>query len=95
VLHAGEEIPLEAENARRLIAAVVELRGEAVGAPAPPADAAAEAEHSFAKAERAFRTGVAELDKLRAMPLDVGGRMRLPGFIDETTGTLKLIGLQV
>ena len=93
LLHAGEEIPIELENAPRLIAAVEALRLEA--AAAPSADAATEAAHCFAKAERALRTALAELDKLRLMPLDIGGRMRLQTAIGETAGKLRLLDMQV
>jgi hypothetical protein len=93
LLHAGEEIPIALENAPRLIAAVDALRREV--AEAPPADTATEAARCFAKAERALRTGLTELDKLRLMPLDIGGRMRLQTAIGETAGKLKLLDLQV
>lgn len=83
------------ENAQRLITAVDILRREVAAAPAEPADVAAEAALSFARADRALRTALAELDKLRAMPLDAEGRTQLQGVIDQTTGTLKLIGLEV
>ena len=95
LLHAGEEIPVAVENAPRLIAAVDALRREAAEAPAPPADTEADAERSFARAGRALRTGLAELDKLRLMPLGVGGRMRLQSAIGETAGKLKLLDMQV
>jgi hypothetical protein len=95
LIHGGEEIPLQVENAQRLAIAVDTLRRETAATPAEPADAAAEAARSFAKAERAVRTALAEFDKLRSMPLDQDGRTRLQGVIDETTGALKLIGLQV
>lgn len=95
LLCSGEEIPIAAENAPRLVAAVATLRREAAAAPAPSGEADAGAERSFAKAERALRTAMAELDKLSDMPLDVDRRLRLQSVIDESTGTLKLIGLQV
>jgi len=95
LLHAGEEIPVAVENAPRLIAAVDALRREAAEAPAPPADTEADAERSFARAGRALRTGLAELDKLRLMPLGIGGRMRLQSAIGETAGKLKLLDMQV
>jgi hypothetical protein len=95
LLHAGEEIPIEIENAPRLVAALEALRREAADAPAPPAAAAAEAARCFAKAERAFGTAFAELDKLRLMPLDMGGRMRLQTAIGEAAGKLKLLDMEV
>jgi len=94
LLHAGEEIPIQVENAQRLATAVEALRRAAAEVAAPDAGASAEAARSFAKAERALRTGAAELDKLRLMPLDGDEQLRLQNLIDETTGMLKLIGLQ-
>ncbi|HXB74943.1 MAG TPA: hypothetical protein VNY05_42320 [Candidatus Acidoferrales bacterium] len=95
LLHAGEDIPIDVENAPRLVAAVEALRREASHTPAPPADAEAEAARCFAKAERAFGTGLAELDKLLLMRLDIGGRMRLQTAIGETAGKLRLLDMQV
>ena len=95
LLHAGAEIPIEAENASRLMAAVEALRRENAGASAPPADATADASRCFAKAERAFRTALTELDKLRVMPLDTEALLRLQSAIGETAGKLELLGLQV
>jgi hypothetical protein len=95
LLQAGEEISIAIENAPRLIAAVDALRREAAVAPAPPAGLTAEAERSFAKAERAARTALAEWDKLLSMPLDVRGRIRLQTDIGETAGKLKLLDMQV
>ena len=95
LLHAGEEIPIRVENAQRLVTAVETIRRETAAAPAEPADGLAEAERCFVKAEHALRTAIAELDKLRGMPLDADERLRLLSVIDETTGTLKLIGMKV
>jgi len=95
LLHAGQEIPIEIANAQELATAVDALRRETAAAPAAPETAAGEVECSFAKADRALRAALVELEKLREMPLDSFSRSRLVGMIDETTGTLKLIGLQV
>ena len=95
LLYAGEEIPIAMENSPRLVAAVAALRRHAAGAPAPPADVTAEAESRFAKAQRASRTALAEWDKLRLMPLDIGGRIRLQTAIGEAAGKLQLLDLQV
>jgi hypothetical protein len=95
LLHAGEEIPIELENAPRLVAAVEDLRLEADAARVLSADAASASAHCFARAERALRIALAELDKLRLMPLDIGGRMRLQTAIGETAGKLKLLDMQV
>ena len=95
LLHAGDEIPIEVENAPRLVAAVEALRREAAVAPAPPADATAEASRCFAKAERALRTAWTELDKLHVMPLDMDARLRLQSAIGETAVKLRLLSMQV
>ncbi len=95
LLHAGEEIPIEAENAPRLAAAVDSLRREAACPSAPPADAAAEAERRFARAGRALRAGYAELEKLQTMPLGVAGRARLQSAIGETVSKLNVLEMQV
>jgi hypothetical protein len=95
LLHAGDEIPIEVENAPRLSAAVEALRREAANAPAPPLDAAAEVSRCFAKAERALRTAMTELDRLRAMPLDLDARLRLQSAIGETSDKLKLFQIQM
>jgi hypothetical protein len=94
-LHAGAEIPIEVENAPRLVAAVEALRREAAVEIAPPADAAAEASRCLAKAERALRTALAELDKLRVMPLDMDARVRLRSAIGETADKLSLLDMQM
>lgn len=95
LLYAGAEIPIEIESARRLAAAVEELLRAAPAALPAPADDAAELERAFAKAERATRSAIAELDKLRIRPLDVAGRMRLQTMIDEADRELTLLSLQV
>ena len=95
LLHAGDEIPIEVENAPRLIAAVEALRREAATASAPPLDATAEASRCLAKAERALRTAMTELDRLLGMPLELDARVRLQSAIGEASGKLQLLELQV
>ena len=95
LLCAGEEIPIAVENAPRLVAAVEALRREAANAPAAASDTAAEAARCFARAEHAAQTALAEFDKLRLMPLDLGDRMRLQSAIGETAGKLALLDIQV
>jgi hypothetical protein len=95
LLHAGVEIPIEVENAPRLVAAVEALRRHAAVASEPPEDATAEASRCLAKAERALRTALAELDKLRVMTLDIDARIRLQTTIGEAAGKLKLLDTQV
>lgn len=93
LLYAGEEIPIEMENAPRLVEAIEALRKQA--APAPSAGSAVDAARSLAKAERALRAGLAELDKLLGMPLDARGRMRLQSAIGETAARLRWLDVQV
>ena len=95
LLHAGEEIPIQVENAQQLAGAVDALRRERALAPAPSAGAAAAAARQLAKAECAMRTALAELDRLRLMPLDIADRMRLQAAIGETAGKLKLLEMQM
>ena len=65
LIQAGEEIPIQVENAQRLVTATDAFRREAGESPAPSTGTAEEAARGFAKAERALRTALAELDKLR------------------------------
>jgi hypothetical protein len=95
LLCGGDEIPIEVESAPRLVAAVDALRREAAEAPAQSADTEAEAARAFAKAGRAMRTALAELDKLRLMQLDIGGRMKLQTAIGEAAGKLRFLDMQV
>jgi hypothetical protein len=94
LLHGGEAIPIEVENAPRLIAAVEALRREAA-ASAPPPGVEAEASRCFTRAERALRTALTELGKLRVTPLDTDSRMRLQSTIGEIAAKLKLLDRQV
>jgi len=51
------------------VTAVEALRGKADAALPSPQNIVAEAERTFPKADRAFCTGLAEVDRLRDMPL--------------------------
>lgn len=95
LLCAGAAIPIEIENAPRLAAAVAELLHAVPPALPAPADPAAEVELAFAKADRAMKVALAQLDKLRLMPLDIGGRMRFQTAISEAGGKLKFMAMQV
>jgi hypothetical protein len=91
LLHAGEEIPIEVENAPRLLAAVETLRREAGGVPVPPVEAAG----CFAKAERGLQTALSALGKLQSMPLDREARIRLKSTLGDTAAKLQLLDMQV
>ena len=90
LLCAGEEIAISIENAPKLAAAVDALRSET-----PAAPPAASPQHRFDKAERGLRKALAEVDELRAAPLDIGERMRLKTAIGEAIRKLQLMDLQV
>ena len=95
LMHSGDEIPIAVENAPRLRAAVDTVRRKAADAVAPADGIAVEAARSFDRAERASRTALAEWDKLRLMPLDVDGRMRLQTAVGEARGKLSVLDMQV
>jgi len=95
LLYAGTEIPIAVENGPRLVEAVSALRREAAEAAEQSGDLELEASRGFAKVDRALRTAVAELERLRRMPLDIGGRIHLQTTIGEATRQLKLIDAQV
>ena len=95
LLCAGEEIPIAVENAPRLAAAVEALRRVAAGAPATDSDPSGQAARSFARAQSAMQTALAELNKLIPLPLDVGDRMRLQSLLAEAASKLTRLRLQV
>jgi hypothetical protein len=75
LLHAGQEIPIVAENAPRLAAAVEALRRDAA-----PAQAGAEEEdlkRAVDKLERTLAATVDEIARLHALRLDSTQRQRL------------------
>jgi|GEM_PF-1360674 len=88
LLHAGEEIPIEAENGPRLAAALDELRHTIPAPPEEPAagvDAPAAADATapdgataaIARAERNLNAALRQLRQLQTMKLDTAERMRL------------------
>jgi hypothetical protein len=151
LLHAGEEIPIEAENGPRLSAAIEELRrnarvevagiaepvaepadvpgeqdpgnanlpigllrtanreigapraGESSEAPEEPAGcpranadtAISDAEHGLSRAEQSLRTALKELDRLQAMHLDLGDRLRLHTLVGTGVHKFNLLQLAV
>jgi hypothetical protein len=94
LLCAGEEIPIEVENAARLAAAIEALRHEAANAPEAVPDPDVELARNFARAERATRAALALLNKLCLMPLALDGRMRLQSMIGETASKLESLEMQ-
>lgn len=73
--HAGELIPITAEEGPRLIAAVEELRQQA--GPEPAKDEATREDRAIEKAERMLRAAVDEARRVRAMPLDTARQQQL------------------
>jgi hypothetical protein len=75
LLHAGEEIPIQAENAPRLAAAVKELRREAE--PEQAGTEAGEVARDLDKFERAFAAVVTEMERLHRLRLEDRQRQRM------------------
>jgi len=91
LLHAGEEIPINAENAPRLAAAVQALKQQDPPAPSPAqADAQAgpaaalrpeDITRAVDKVERSLAAAFSEIVRLHNLPLDRKQRERLQGTI--------------
>jgi hypothetical protein len=97
LLHAGEEIPIQVENAPRLAAAVTELRrgqkaGSDAGSPASAAagggDAAEQAEaksedldRTLDKLDRTLTAAVSEAGRVQGLRLDVAQIERLQAIV--------------
>ncbi len=97
LLHAGEEIPIQAQNAPRLAAAVAELRrgqktgsdaGIQAGAEAGSGDAAAEAgtksedlDRTLDKLERTLTAVVSETGRVHGLRLNVAQIERLQSIV--------------
>jgi hypothetical protein len=75
LVHSGELIPITAEDAPRLIAAVEELRKQAE--PDGSKDETEEHDRAIEKAERLLRTAVNEIERVEDMPLNSSRRTRL------------------
>jgi len=79
LLHAGEEIPIEAENAPRLAAAIDDMRRqrEAEAAAAPPTNSAptvVDIDAVVAKIESAVEALCQDIEQAYALPLDATHR---------------------
>lgn len=106
LLHAGEEIPIEAENGPRLAAAIEELRRNAKVEPpaivepaesprATAADAMTDAERGISCAEQSLHAALTELERLQAMHLDLGDRVRLHSLVGFGAHKFNLLQLSV
>jgi hypothetical protein len=85
----GETIPLEPGNSPQIARAVEALRGEIVPEPPP----AVTPDQSFAKAEKAVETALAEFSRLQTMDLDEEGRLRLLIAVETARDSLDKIRL--
>jgi hypothetical protein len=106
LLHAGEEIPIEAENGPRLAAAIDELRRNAKVEPtavvepaespsATPADSMTDAERGISSAAQSLDAALTELERLRASQLDLGDRVRLHSLVGYGAHRFNLLQLAV
>jgi len=106
LLHAGEEIPIEAENGPRLAAAIDELRRNAKVEPtavvepaespsATPADSMTDAERGISSAAQSLDAALTELERLRASQLDLGDRVRLHSLVGYGAHKFNLLQLAV
>ncbi len=87
--HAGELIPISAEEAPRLIAAVAELRQHAE----PQADKSEveDVDRAIEKAHRLFRAAVDEVGRVEHLPLGAAQRARLLSGVSAQTGRLSVV----
>ncbi len=100
LLHAGEEIPIEAENAPRLAAAIEDMRRqrEAEAAATPTADPQAtgvDIDAVFAKIEGAVEALGRDVEEARALPLDTARRANLRTLLLRATNRLGELGLTI
>lgn len=97
LLHAGEEIPIEAENAGRLAAAIEELRSvQKAGDGDAPAQAATETEdvtRGLDKLERMLAAAAAEAGRVSALRLDETQRERLVQILIAQLRRMPLVQL--
>ncbi|SPE23904.1 hypothetical protein SBA3_1040024 [Candidatus Sulfopaludibacter sp. SbA3] len=87
LLHDGETIPLEPENAPRLARAVEAIRHESTAESEPPDSVV----RAFAKAERSLQAALGDLSRLQAMDLDAEGRLKLLVAVEAAHDHLNLI----
>jgi hypothetical protein len=87
--HAGELIPITAEDGPRLIAAVAELRQQAE----PEADKSEveDVGRAIEKAERLFRAAVDEVGRVEHLDLDYAGRARLSASLAAELRRLRIL----
>jgi DNA-binding MarR family transcriptional regulator len=87
--HAGELIPISAEEAPRLMSAVAELRQQAE--PETDKSEVEDADRVIEKAERLLRTAVDEVGRVEHLPLSAAQRAKLLSGVSAQTGRLSVV----
>lgn len=105
LLHAGEEIPIEPENAPRLAAAITEMRRqrEAEAAPTLSVDSQVtdspvtgiDIDAAFAKIDSAAQSLGRDVEQACALTLDAADRANLRTLLLRTTNRLGELGLAI
>ena len=93
LIQAGEEIPIQVENVQRLGTAIEPSAARPPNRLRHPPTPRLKRHAASPKTERALRTALGELDKLRLMRLDLSGRMRLQSAMGDTTRCSSLTKL--
>ena len=100
LLHAGEEIPIDAEHATQLAAAVEDLRrgtrasngasaGDAADIEPAEAELRVEIDRAFERASRGLKLALNQFQRLLELHRDGRSRMRLTGELGYAVGKLK------
>jgi len=87
--HAGELIPIRAEDGPRLIAAVAELRQQAE--PEAGKSEAKDVDQAIEKAERLCRTAVDEVGRVEHLALSPAQRAKLLSEVSNQIGRLSMV----
>jgi hypothetical protein len=90
--YAGETIEIVPENAPKLAQAIENLTRLTAVSEFEPSETP---ERTFARAERSLRSALADLERLAAMPLDMGDREKLSSTLGAARHTLERISLSV
>jgi hypothetical protein len=89
--HAGELIPITAEEGPRLIAAVEELRRQSESESEAAKDEAGDQDRAIEKAERLLHKAVDEIGRVEDMPLDTMRRRRLFTKLSSQLRRLRMV----
>ena len=90
LLHAGQEIPIDAEHAAQLTAAIEEMRRTSTAEPVKEANGV---ERALTRVEKSLRAAVSELERLNGLGLDADTRVKLHEVIRASSLDLKLLEL--